>query len=98
MTSEFTLVKLKVLPNSKHEVLEYEGEEGEYIIMRIKVRAKAEDGKANQAVIKTITSFFDIPSRQVVIQSGHTSRNKWLRIYLPKTQILKQMSVQLSLC
>lgn len=98
MQSQFTLIRLKVVPNSRHESLEFESDDGSQLSMKIKVRAKAEDGKANQALVKYMAGFFDIPVRQVIIQSGQTSRNKLLRVYLSKDQILKRLSAQLPLC
>ena len=48
--------------------------------LKVKVRAKAEDGKANQAIIELFVQAFDIKPKQIKILSGQTSPRKLLEI------------------
>ncbi|MCX5696418.1 MAG: DUF167 domain-containing protein [Candidatus Omnitrophica bacterium] len=48
--------------------------------LRISVKAQAKEGKANQAVIRLLSCYFDIPKSRITILKGHTSKNKILEI------------------
>lgn len=49
-------------------------------ILKVRVRAVPEDGKANSALIKVIAKTFDISASQVALEAGATSRIKTLKI------------------
>ncbi len=66
------MIKVKVTPNSREEKVI--GEEGG--ILKVKVRAPPEDGKANSALIEVLAKHYNVPKRCVIIQSGQTSRIK----------------------
>lgn len=44
------------------------------------VRAKAQEGKANEAVVKAVAKFLRVPKSQVKIVSGLSSRTKILEV------------------
>lgn len=46
----------------------------------VRVSAPPVDGKANQAVIKTLAAYFSVPKSSVEIIRGHTSPNKTVTI------------------
>lgn len=48
--------------------------------LKVKVTKAPEDGKANKAVKKLLSSFFNLRKNQVSIISGQTSSNKVVRI------------------
>jgi uncharacterized protein (TIGR00251 family) len=66
------MIKVKVTPNSREEKVIGE-EEG---VLKVKVRAFPEDGKANAALIEVLAKHYNLPKRCIIIQSGHTSRMK----------------------
>ena len=68
-------IQVKVKPNSKTEEL---GREGDSFIL--KVREPAREGRANQAVIKLLAEYFNVPKSQVRILSGFRSRNKVIEV------------------
>lgn len=74
--SDGVRIEVKVLPrSSKNMVLgEQEG------ALKVKLAAPPVDGEANQALIKYLASFFDVPRRNVVLLKGESSRNKVLEI------------------
>lgn len=48
--------------------------------LNLSVCAKAQDGKANDAVIKLMATFLDIPQSWITIFKGHHGRQKKLNI------------------
>ncbi|MCL5674561.1 MAG: DUF167 domain-containing protein [Candidatus Omnitrophica bacterium] len=48
----------------------------------IRVKEKPEDGKANKAIIKALAKYFKIPSSEIEIVSGHSSKRKIISINL----------------
>lgn len=70
------IIKVKVTPGAKEEkVIGFEGD-----LLKVKVRAKAEGGKANQAVISLLANHFKLPKREIILKSGATSRLKLFEI------------------
>lgn len=49
-------------------------------VLKARVRAVPEDGKANAALIKLIAKFFDLSASHVTLEAGATSRIKTLKI------------------
>ena len=54
--------------------------------LKIKLTAAPVDGEANQALVKFLAKKFGIPKSHVEILKGLTSKDKLVRIYLPKSQ------------
>lgn len=73
-------VCIKATPRSKRELIGSVVESSQGQRLEIKVHAEPSDGKANQAIIKLIAKKLKIPSSQCVIQHGHSSRYKTLRL------------------
>jgi hypothetical protein len=46
----------------------------------VSVRARAQEGKANEAVVKAVAKFLRVPKSQVKIVSGPSSRTKILEV------------------
>jgi hypothetical protein len=46
--------------------------------LRVRVRAAAEDGRANEAVIELLAGGLGLPRAAVRIVGGHTGREKWI--------------------
>lgn len=66
---------IKVTPYaSKDEVVKMGNE------YNIRVKAAAQEGKANEAVIALLASHFKVPKSAVRIISGHTGRNKIVEV------------------
>lgn len=69
-------IAVKVKPNSKENKVE-PVEANEYVL---RVKEKAQDGKANIAAIKTLSEYFGVPKSRISIIRGHTSKNKIISI------------------
>ncbi len=48
--------------------------------LRVSVRARAQEGKANEAVVKAVAKFLRVPKSRVSIVSGLSSRTKVLEV------------------
>ena len=48
--------------------------------LKIKVKAAAEKGKANKAVIKLLQKTLKLPAGHIILQSGHSSPNKVVEV------------------
>ncbi|MCX5702235.1 MAG: DUF167 domain-containing protein [Candidatus Omnitrophica bacterium] len=65
-------ISVKVKPNSKENKIEKVKDNA--FILRVKQAAK--EGRANEAAVKLLSEFFDIPKSRIAIISGHKSKNK----------------------
>lgn len=63
---------LKVKPNSKEDKVE-KISENKFIVQ---VKAPPKEGKANEAVIKLLSGYLDVPRSRISIIQGQHSRNK----------------------
>lgn len=69
------LIKIKVIPNAKkNKVVESEG------LFKVYVNAPAVDGKANKALIKVLSEYFDVRKSSVRIIRGEKSREKVVEV------------------
>jgi len=65
-----------VVPGSSiNQVVGWLGE-----VLKVKVRAQPEKGKANAAVISLLAKHLDLPLSDLTVFSGHTSRTKIIEI------------------
>jgi len=71
------LIKVEVQPNANCEEVIEEGEK-----LKIRVREKAENGKANKRVFKILS--FTFPKKRIELVKGFKSKNKIFKIYEKK--------------
>jgi hypothetical protein len=90
-------INIKVTPNSKFNRIEgVELNEKDQVCLKVKVSAQPQDGKANVAVIKLLSEFYNIPKSYIDISSGWTSRLKTVTIAnLSKEEALKNSQIKL---
>lgn len=70
-------MRLRVIPGAKVEKLAIE-----HAVLKIWIRTAPADGKANKAVVSLLATTLTLAKEAVTIISGHTSRDKWVRIIL----------------
>lgn len=70
------LIKVKIFPGIKKEEV-IEKSEG---VFEVKVREKAEQGKANKRLVELLSKHFQISENQVKLISGSKRRNKTISI------------------
>jgi len=69
-------LKVKVFPNSKKEEIIKKSEDE----FEIKVKEKAEKGKANKRVKEVLAKYLNISEEKLVLISGAKQRNKIFKI------------------
>ena len=70
------ILKVKIIPKSKvNRILGFEED-----ILKIRIKASPEKGKANKELIRFIAKSLSIAQSRITIISGHTSRLKKLQI------------------
>jgi uncharacterized protein len=69
--------RVHVVPNAKVDSVV--GMHGGAI--KIKLRAPAVEGKANAAVIRFLAEHLKLPRHSIVLERGHASRDKLIRIH-----------------
>jgi hypothetical protein len=70
-------ISVKVKPNSKENVVEPAGEKR----YNVRVKEKAIEGRANEAVIKLLSEYFHAPRNKFVLIKGAKSRNKIIELF-----------------
>ena len=70
------ILELHVQPGASRS--EFAGRHGERI--KVRLAARAVDGKANEALIDFLSEYFNVPRRNVRIVSGLKSRQKKVEI------------------
>lgn len=67
-----SVLRVRVQPRaSRSQVLGYDGQ-----LLRVRVSAPPEDGRANEAVVALLAEALGVPRSRVRILRGHTSRDK----------------------
>lgn len=88
---------LKVIPQAKANKVELPTlDEKGNITIKLRVTAPAQDGKANEAVIKLLAEHYQITKSYIEIVSGWTSRQKVVIIHNLQTKdIMKNTQINL---
>jgi uncharacterized protein (TIGR00251 family) len=73
-------MNVRVTPKAKSQRIKKEFLENGDKLYRIYVTAAPEDGKANKAVIELIAKELGLAKSKISIVSGHTSRDKVIKI------------------
>lgn len=63
-------------PNAKHTSVE----RIDATHLKVSVKEPPVDGKANDAVLREVANFFDVPFSQVRLKSGASSRRKIIEV------------------
>jgi uncharacterized protein len=81
------ILTVKVIPRArKNEIAGYENG-----VLKVRLHAVPEKGKANEELIDFLAEEFDLPKSSITLVKGKTSRLKHLKIEgLDETQFLKR--------
>lgn len=76
------ILAVHITPKSaKNQIIGWvDGTEGGKIL-KIKIAAPPEDGKANAELLRFLSKIWGIPKRDIELASGDTSRHKRLKIH-----------------
>lgn len=69
------IINIKVIPRAKKEQIKKDGD-----VLKVYVSAPPEDGRANEAAIKSLSKHFDVPKSKIEIIKGEKNRNKIIEI------------------
>lgn len=68
-------------PKAKHsEILGWAQDEHGKLVLKVKIAAPPEDGKANDELVRFMAKWLGIPKSAVTLERGSTSRHKRLKI------------------
>lgn len=81
-------LNVRVTPRSFRDAVEGFDAEG---VLRVRVTAAPADGAANAAVAKLLSRALDLPSRDVVLVSGATARQKVFLVPLDIAEVAKRL-------
>ncbi len=73
-------IHIRVTPGSAHDLVGGRYGDGEPPQLVVRVRARAVEGKANEAVVTVVANAFGLKPRAVHLVSGATSRHKVLEV------------------
>ncbi len=80
------IIRLHIVPGSKKDQVCGFMEDGR---LKIKIAAKAADGKANERLVGYLSDVFGIKKSAISIQSGEFSRNKRVSVIGVETKIMQ---------
>jgi uncharacterized protein (TIGR00251 family) len=77
---------LHVKPNQRFNKVERFGEE-----WRIRLRAPAVDGKANEALVDFLSEVLEVTRTRITLRKGHTARLKCLDIDAEESEVMAKL-------
>ena len=81
VSGEAVLLSLRVTPRSSRDAVEgVETLSDGRSVLKARVRAVPEDGKANEALLRLLAKALEVPFRALTLSSGATGRTKVIRI------------------
>lgn len=94
MEKNFVVLKLHVIPGSKiNQILGFMDNAS----LKIKIKAKPVEGKANKELIKVLAEILEIKESEIEIRSGQTSRNKTVIVRgIDESYLKKKISIAIS--
>jgi uncharacterized protein len=69
-------IRVRVKPGAHEERVSREPDGS----LLVSVRARAQEGKANEAVVKAVAAFLHVPKTSIRIRSGLSSRGKLIEV------------------
>ena len=93
ITPEGCLLSLRVTPNAGRDVIDGpETRDDGSMVLRIRVKAVPDKGKANAAVIALLSKNLGIPKSSVTLVSGETARFKTVLVAGVATALIEQLA------
>jgi hypothetical protein len=92
-SGDAVLLSLRLTPKSSKDALEgIEALADGRRVLKARVRAVPEDGKANLALLRLLADQLDLPIRALTLASGATGRTKVIRIECAQQQTLARLA------
>lgn len=94
MEKKFVVLRLHVIPGSKINQISGFMDNAS---LKIKIKAKPVEGKANKELIKILAEILEIKESEIEIRSGQTSRNKTVIVRgIDENYLQKKISIAIS--
>ena len=81
-------LKIRLIPRAKSDKIDSWTQDK---VLKVRVHSPPVDGKANQALIKLLSKAIGCAKSNIIIKSGHTSRNKTIEITGLGSEELKEI-------
>ena len=79
-TKSGVVLKVRLTPKSSRDAIEGFADFGGETVLKARVRAVSEQGRANAALVKLIAGWLELPSSRVSVAQGTKSRVKQVAI------------------
>ena len=90
------MLKVRLTPKSSRDALEGLADFGGETVLKARVRALPEAGRANAALVKLIAAWLELPARNVSVTQGTKSRLKHVAIEGDAEQLSRLIEARLS--
>ena len=95
-TSDGLLIYLRVTPNAGRDAIEGpETRDDGTVVLRVRVKAVPDKGKANAAVVALLAKALGVPKSTVTLATGETSRSKTLMVSGPVEALSMRLDTML---
>jgi hypothetical protein len=95
-TKSGVTLKVRLTPKSSRDAIEGFEDFGDEMVLKARVRALPEEGRANAALVKLIASWLKLPPSQVSVAQGSKSRIKHIAIEGDAGQLTRLVEARLS--
>ena len=92
VSGDAVLLSLRLTPKSSKDAVEgIEALSDGRRVLKARVRAVPEDGKANEALLRLLAKWLDLPIRALSLSSGASGRTKVIRIEGPAQAVAARL-------
>jgi uncharacterized protein len=89
-------LSVRLTPKSSRDAIEGVEAFGGEAVLKARVRALPEDGRANAALEKLIAAWLDLPARSVTVAQGSKSRLKQVAIAGDASELIRLIEARLA--
>ena len=90
------MLKVRLTPKSSRDAIEGLDSFGGETVLKARVRALPEQGRANAALVKLIAAWLDVPARSVSVAQGTKSRVKQVAIEGDASELVRLIETPLA--
>jgi uncharacterized protein (TIGR00251 family) len=95
-TKSGVVLKVRLTPKSSRDAIEGLADFGGETVLKARVRAVPEAGRANAALVKLIAAWLELPARNVSVAQGTKSRLKHVAIEGDASELVRLIDARLS--
>ena len=86
---------LHLTPKASRDVVGGVFESTDGVVLKVRVRALPDKGKANQAVVKLLANWLGVSKTSLKLLSGFRSRQKTIKIFGEKSEIVELLETRI---